>query len=437
MKKVFTVIVYLIHISIAFAQQSKVENIDSISNYFKEIKYVTKQGVKLWNRDLYGSILLVNPENRLLYSNEPDIKNTLKLQKDIYVGTLPASINIANTSMQWNGKTWAMIMLPLSKDRYDRINLLAHELFHTVQISLGFTQYNKESNHLELKDGRIYLRLELEALKKAILSNTQKEQTKHLTNAFIFRKYRNAIFPESYDTENQLELNEGLAEYTGFMISNRNKEATKQHFVNSVNTFIKNPTYVRSFAYNTTPIYGNFLRKKDKYWNQKISADNNLTDFFIENLNIKIPTDLKATVVKIFKEYNGEEIIQEEEIREAKIKIRIAEYNSKFIEQPHFEIGFENMNISFDPRNILPIGDKGTVYPNMRVTDNWGILEVNNGALMFPNWNKISISIPTKINDQLIEGDGWSLQLNKNYTVIKDETSSNYILVKNKNTSRL
>lgn len=75
MKKVFTIIVCLIHISIAFAQQSKVENIDSISNYFKEIKYVTKQEVELWNRDLYGSILLVNPENRLLYSNEPDIKN--------------------------------------------------------------------------------------------------------------------------------------------------------------------------------------------------------------------------------------------------------------------------------------------------------------------------------------------------------------------------
>ncbi|MNY69112.1 hypothetical protein D3C86_2070020 [compost metagenome] len=73
----------------------------------------------------------------------------------------------------------------------------------------------------------------------------------------------------------------------------------------------------------------------------------------------------------------------------------------------------------------------------MRVTDNWGVLEVSNGALMFPNWNKISISIPTKINGQLIEGDGWSLQLNKNYTVIRDETSSNYILVKNKNISLL
>ncbi|MEY8760559.1 hypothetical protein [Chryseobacterium tongliaoense] len=430
MKGIFTIIMCLVHISITFGQQPEVENIDSISSYFKEVKYATKQGFKLWNKDLYGGILLVNPGNRQLYSNEPDIKNSLKLQKDIYVGTLPDSINIANTSIRWNDKTWAMIMLPLSKNRYDRINLLAHELFHTVQTFLGFPQKNKESNHLEQKDGRIYLRLELEALKKAILSETQKEQEKHLTNAFIFRKYRNAVFPGSNDIENQLELNEGLAEYTGFIISNRNKEQTKQHFINSVNTFIKNPTYVRSFAYNTTPMYGYLLSRKDKYWNQKISAESNLTDFFIENLSIKIPTDLKASVEKILKTYNGELIIQEEQSREEKIKIKIAEYKSKFIEQPHFEIGFEKMNISFDPRNILPIEDKGTVYPNMRVTDNWGILEVNNGALMFPDWSKMSISIPTKINDQLIEGNGWSLQLNKNYAVVRDEKNNNYILIK-------
>ncbi|MHC5202309.1 hypothetical protein [Myroides sp. LJL119] len=435
MNKVFSIIACLTYISTAFAQQSEVEIseveiIESISNYFKEIKHATKQGEELWKTDLYGGILLVNPETRQLYTNEPDDKSGLKSQKDIYTGTLPNSINIANTAIQWNGKTWAMIMLPLSKEPSQRINLLAHELFHTKQASLGFTQYNKESNHLEQKDGRIYLRLELEALKQALLSETQKQQSKHLTNAFIFRKYRNIIFPESNQTENQLELNEGLAEYTGFIISNRNEDQVKQHFTASLNTFVNNPTYVRSFAYTTIPIYGYLLSKKDKYWNQKITPDTNLIDFFIENLNIKIPTDLNTTVEKALKEYNAEEITQEEEIREEKIKIRIAEYKSKLIEQPHFEISFENMNISFDPGNILPIEDKGTVYPDIRVTDNWGILEVTNGALMFPFWNKLSITIPTKIHDQVIEGEGWILHLNKNYTIKKDETSNNYILVK-------
>lgn len=430
MKRIATLLLCLVQTSLVFGQQSEPQNTDNLSEYFREIKNATGKESKLWNKDLYGGILLVDPKSRQVYSNESDAKNSLTPHQDIYTGTLPGNINIANTSVQWNGKTWAMIMLPLSKDKYDRINLLAHELFHTVQSSLGFPQGNKESNHLDQKDGRVYLRLELEALKKAFLLDSQKEQRKHLTNALMFRKYRNILFPGSNETENQLELNEGLAEYTGFVISGRNKEQAKQHFSDNINSFLKNPTYVRSFAYNTTPVYGYLLSQKDKYWNQKVTANSNLTDVFVKALNIKIPADVKAAVEKISPEYDGASIIKEEKIREEKIKIRIAEYKAKLIEQPHLEIRFEKMNVSFDPRNILPIEDKGTVYPNIRVTDNWGILEVKNGALMYPNWDRMSISIPAKINDQLVEGDGWTLQLNSNYTVKKDEKGNNYILIK-------
>ena len=430
MKKVFLAFLFLIKIPTISAQKSEAQDFDHISNYFQEIKTATQQNTRLWNKDLYGGILLVEPKTRQLYSNEEDAKNSLTKQGNIYVGQLPDNINMANTSLMWNGKNWAMIMLPLSENKNDRINLLAHELFHKAQSALGFTQSNKESNHLDQKDGRIYLRLELEALTKAVLSDSKKEQKEHLTNALIFRKYRHTLFPESSTTENQLELNEGLAEYTGFMISGRNKVQTKEHFVKTTNAFLKNPTYVRSFAYSTIPVYGYLLSQKDKYWNQKIKGNTNLTDFFIQDFGIKIPAHLKASVDKIANNYNGATIFSEEEIRDEKIKKLIAEYKSKLIEQPHLEIKFEKMNVSFDPRNIIPIEDKGTVYPTIRVTDNWGILEVTKGALMSPNWDKISVSSPVKINDELIEGEGWTIKINKAYTVKKDEKSNNYNLTK-------
>lgn len=88
------------------------------------------------------------------------------------------------------------------------------------------------------------------------------------------------------------------------------------------------------------------------------------------------------------------------------------------------------MNISFDPRSIIPIEDKGTVYPNMRVSDVWGILEVEAGALMSPNWNKISITNPTKIFPNKAEGDGWVLTLKEGYTVKKEEQTGNYVISK-------
>lgn len=430
MRKIILTFLCATPFSVLFGQQSKSVNLDSISNHFEEIKNATKQGFEVWNKDLYGSIILVDPKTRQMYSNESNAANSLKPQKDIYVGTLPDSINIANTSMQWDGKTWAMIMLPLPKGHYERINLLAHELFHKAQSSLGFVQSNKDSNHLDQKEGRIYLRLELEALKKAVLSDSQKDQKRHLTNALIFRKYRNIIFPESATIENQLELNEGIAEYTGFIISGRDKEQVKKHFMSTTDAFVLNPTYVRSFAYNTIPVYGYLLSLKEKYWNRQVAANTNLTDFFIEHIDIKMPTNLKAAVEKITKDYNGDSIFTEEQIRENKIKKQITEYQSKLIEQPHLEITFEKMNVSFDPRNILPIGDKGTVYPNIRVTDNWGILKVENGALMSPNWDKIAISVPTKIEEQKVEGDGWILQLKSNYIIKKDEKTNNYSLIK-------
>ncbi len=59
-----------------------------------------------------------------------------------------------------------MIMLPLPENKQKRIGLLAHESFHRIQPLLGFELNNTENNHLDQRDGRMYLRLELEALKK-------------------------------------------------------------------------------------------------------------------------------------------------------------------------------------------------------------------------------------------------------------------------------
>ncbi len=128
--------------------------------------------------------------------------------------------------------------------------------------------------------------------------------------------------------------------------------------------------------------------------------------------------------------YNGSSIAKEEGIREEKKKKRIAEYKSQFIEQSHFEIKFEKMNVSFDPRNIIPVEDKGTVYPVIRVTDKWGVLTVEKGALMSPNWDKISITNPNQAEDKKISGEGWTLELVDGYMIKKDEVTGNQTLVK-------
>lgn len=428
-KRYYITILFFMFIQLSFGQEISTFQ-DSIATYFNEIKIEANKHQRLWGKDLYGPMLLVNPNSRQLFANFSDTAGILKQNSKIYSGILPSEINIANTAVNWNSRRWAMVMLPLPINKQDRINLLAHELFHVSQPSLGFKLFNTENNHLDQKDGRIYLRLELEALKKALQTSNKIERKTHLTNALTFRKYRYSLYPGADTTENLLELNEGIAEYTGSIISGRNRKQSSEHFVQSINSFLSNPTFVRSFAYQTIPIFGYLLDNTKKGWNREITIKTNLTDYLIKAFDITLPNDLRKTTDLILNQYNGKAIISEEKTREEKTKKLIAEYKSKFITQPHFELVFEQMNVSFDPRNIMPIEDKGTVYPTIRVTDNWGILTVENGALMSSNWDKILVTIPIKMENKIISGDGWTLERNDGYSVTKDEITGNYKLTK-------
>lgn len=412
---------------LAQEQQFLSQNIPAI---FNEIKKATKNGEQLWNKNLYSPILLVDPKTRQVSANEPDSAGLLKPIGNIFSGVLPAHINMANTAVKFNGKKWAMLMLPLPANEQDRINLLVHELFHVEQPALGFALHNPDNNHLDQKNGRVYLRLELEALQKAVQAPAKKELQEHLTNAMIFRKYRHQLYPGAESTENLLEMNEGMAEFTGLTISRRTKEELKAHFKIELNNFLTNPTFVRSFAYQTIPVYGYLLYRSNKNWNKTIKPKTNLTTYFTQAFPIDIPADLQKAVEVLSDSYQGKLIWRQETEREEKTKKIIAAYQLKFIELAHFEIQFSKMNVSFDPRNIVPIGDQGTVYPKIRVTDLWGILTVENGALMAAGWDKISITLPTTIEGKKITGDGWILELTDGYALQKNEANGNYKLIK-------
>jgi len=428
MKKLSLVFFILLFSHNIFSQNTDKMYIDTINSYFEEVKLATKKHSSLWAMDIYGPLILINPDTREIYANEPDSIGLLTKNGSVYAGILPDNLNFANTAIDWGGKRWAMVMLPLSEDRYERVNLLSHELYHVVQPKLGFNLFNASNNHLDQKEGRIYLRLELEALEKSIFSNDRAERKKHLTNAFIFRKYRNILYPQSSVSENKLELNEGIAEYTGQVISGRNKEQAASYLDKSFDKFMSSPTYVRLFPYYTTPAYGFLLKAKNKNWNKQISAETNLTDYFIKEFGIILPQNLDEAVAKTKDLYNGTQIIEEEAKREANRLRLIAEYKKIFIEESHLILPLEKMSISFDTNNIVPLEGTGSVYPTASVVDNWGKLSVDNGMLMSSNWKTIYLSKPLEMTNNKITGEGWSISLNNGYKVVRD--GQNYILTK-------
>ena len=187
-------------------------------------------------------------------------------------------------------------MLPLSQNKNNRINLLTHELFHRAQKSLGFYPYNPDNIHLDKKDGRIYLRLELEALKKAVKASSENEMKENISDALAFRPFRYSQYPGADSTENLMELNEGICEFTGMMMSGRSDGEMKEYFIKRIDYFISSPSYIRSFAYETTPVYGYLLSAIKKDWNKKITGKTNLTDHFKKEFAITLPADINKKV---------------------------------------------------------------------------------------------------------------------------------------------
>jgi hypothetical protein len=426
MKRKLLLLIFLILPEAFIAAQTSDFN-DTISGYLGEIRQNTKLNKDLWNLDLFGPVLLVDPQTRKIYSNFADSSGILKPDGDIFTGLLPARINIANTSLNWSGKSWAMIMLPLPQNKQERLDLLSHELFHRSQRALGFRTANSDNDHLDKREGRIYLRLELAALDLALKTSEPALIREHLTNAMFFRKTRYSLFPGAATNENKLELNEGLAAYTGIMMSGRTDREKQDYFENTLIQFQKYPTFVRSFAYITTPIYGFILSRSEKEWNKQISDTTNLTDYFINAFGVSVPPILCPYCLA---RYSYKDILDEETTREEIKAKQISEFKKTFIEKPHLDIILEKMNISFDPRNIIPLEDYGNVYPVLRITDNWGILTVTGGALLSKNWDKVTVCEPAVMNSEKISGEGWTLELNHAYKVEKNLSGRNYSLKK-------
>ena len=387
---------------------------------FNEVNEILNRHSKFWDTKLYGPILLVNPTTREFISNQ----DTSTITK----GILPDSVTIANTTVFWNSKQWVMITLPLPQNKLERNNLIIHELFHRMQHKIGFNKLNEANNqHLDTYQGRILLKLELEALKKALLNTSKDAVNKHLKNAFIFRLKR-----QKNDTvkmaENALEINEGIAEYTGMMLGRKNSNI-EQHLIKNINNFYTNKTFVRSFAYQTIPVYGYLLSKTTPYWHKQIKHNTVLTDYFLKAFNIPSSYNIDYIEIAQQNDYNYTSIISDERKREQqKIALKKA-YIKKFTQDTTLQIGLKNMNISFDPRNISPLDKLGTVYPNLKISDNWGILTVKNSALISVNWDSITVSKPNYKSDSILKGDGWKLVLKPNWSLIKN--TKNYTLKTN------
>lgn len=387
---------------------------------FKELKVtLEKDDGSLWNHKLDGPILLINRVTRIIIANENDKQGSFQKNNNLYFGTFPENLNIGNGIQEWNGKLWVAVGLPLSEIREERMRLMIHESFHRIQPEIGFDSLTEDNNtHLDTKEGRILLKLELEALKKATQSNQPEE---HIKNALLIRIYRHQVFPGSSDSENSLEINEGIAEYTGTILCGMNDSDLLKQYRNRIDQVYAMPTLVRAFPYCTIPVYGYFMEKKNKSWNLKIIKNTNLTTYISNFFNVNNQSINQNEIALIGKSYYIDSIKIFEENRQYKQSIQINEYKKQFYGDSVLSIPLEGVEVTYNMKNFVPLDTSGTVYQNLRITDDWGILEVDScGVFVSSDWKSVIITYPKIISDSLISGKGWKLKLNDYWRLINE-----------------
>lgn len=394
---------------------------DSLLLYFRQVEEATLLHKNIWNKDIYGPILVVDPTSREVYANMPDGEGRLTAHEGVYRGQLSKDIIPSNTDVRWSGTHWAMVTLPLPIQMHDRVDLITHELFHVAQPSLGFVLQREENNHLDIREGRIYLRLEMAALERALRAQRLASAEEHLRNALLFRKYRLLLYRGAETTENSLELLEGIATYTGQLMSGRNKWEWREYLIRRLEHFKEVPSFVRTFAYETVPVYVFFLYQKDNNWNREMDDDTSLTELFSKAFGVDKRILLQSYVKQVAVDYGGRSIAEQETQRELVHDIVLERYREKFLEEPHLEIRLEEMSMAFDMQELVPLDeDEGTVYPTITVSDRWGVLSVvKEGALLRRDWRWMIVSEPLLIDSTTVVGEGWNITLNEGYEVIR------------------
>jgi hypothetical protein len=110
----------------------------------------------------------------------------------------------------------------------------------------------------------------------------------------------------------------------------------------------------------------------------------------------------------------------------------MAGYRARFLNGPVLEFPRdEELRRSFNPNNLVPLDDKGTVYPTGTFAAIWGRLEINEvGGLLAPDNQALRVTAPAEPSVHPLTGPGWKLELAPGWTVRPAGKAGDFIVAR-------
>ena len=379
--------------------------------YFQQAAELTARDAgRLWGRSLAGHLLFVDPATRTLLAELPDPEGGLRPFGALYTGLLANSEPVANTGLAWGGRTWAMLLWPPPTDSVARAVLVAHELWHRIQDSLGLPARDPPNPHLATRDGRLWLRLEGRALRRA-LEGPAAGRDRALRDALLFRGYRRRLFPGADSAERLLELNEGLAEYSGVVLAAADSGHERTLVVRRLATLDSVEHLERDFAYHTGPAYGHLLDRLAPGWRAGLKPVDDLATLLDTALGASAG-NRAASAPSRAAGYGYSVVRRQENTRAARRLARLKALRSRFVTGPILELPLAQMKLGFDPGRVESLDSLGTLYGRLRLSDRWGVLQTDDsGGLISADWSRLVVPAPPDTGGRRLLGPGWVLEL--------------------------
>ena len=410
----------------AFGESSPSFDLAQAKAYFAEAQKLSdRDGNKLWGRPLYGPLIFIDGNTHSAIANQQDKQGRFHAKEGAFEG-LVEGIDATNDDVEWAGTHWTMISWQtIPENPLDRESLFAHEMYHRIQDDLKLRAPDSVNLHLDSEEGRIWLLLEWRALAAALIAHGA-AQNQALKDALTFGEHRHQLFPGSRETERNLEIAEGIAEYTGVAAASPDFVSAKWLSAAKLLNPDLRISFVRAFAYISGPAYGLLLDERLPGWRKKLSAQSDLGKLLLSTIKSPVNTSLARAAV-----YGESAIRVEESDRSDKIAAIKAQYRKLLVDGPKLVLlHTDDTKITFNPSNLISLGGDGVVYPTLKAIASWGTLEVEGGALLPTDRHQISVSSPTVTSGKHPEGKGWRLNLNEGWKLTPSATGGDFELRK-------
>ena len=343
---------------------------------------------------------------------------TIATSQPAPAGDRPRALGFVNAPIQWGGTTWSAYvwqMIP-KDDRGSAEGCSCTSCFIASRAASGLPASAEppgsgENAHLDSLEGRYWMRLEWRALARA-LGASGAARLSAIAMRWRFARRGNSAFPAPRQTEHVVDIIEGIATYTQYVIASESAQDAIQHAVARLAGAETGTSFVQTFAYASGAGYGLLLDALSPGWHRKFTGASDFGQLLSAAAGVTAAPDAAAAAAR----YDGASLRAAEEQRDRDQQAIIAELRRRYVDGPVLVVPRAGSGM-VNNMGATVIPGAGTVYRALATKGAWGFFDAQDGALISADGETVSLPAPVVVDATTLKGDGWTATVGPGWTV--------------------